>query len=97
MSNPITAAELYPWCKIPYDKLENNPLLKVPFRLVKDSDEMGLIMARELADEISANNSAGKVTQSHYSMRTGLLVQTIHRSDKQGKDQSEKPGCLSYG
>ena len=64
MSNTITAAELYPWCKIPYDQLENNPMLKVPFRLVKDSVEMGIIMARELADEIAANNSAGKVTRA---------------------------------
>lgn len=64
MSNPITAAELYPWCKIPYDRLENNPLLKVPFRLVKDPVEMGMIMARELADEIEANNLAGKVTRA---------------------------------
>jgi len=64
MSNPITAAELYPWCKIPYDRLENNPGLKVPFRLVRDSDEMGLKMAGELADEIAANNSAGKITRA---------------------------------
>ncbi len=64
MNNTITAAELYPWCKIPYQKLENNPLLKVPFRLVKDTNEMGMIMARELADEISANNKAGKITRA---------------------------------
>lgn len=64
MNNSISAAELYQWCKIPYNKLENNPLLKVPFRLVRDSDEMGLIMARELADEIAANNGAGKVTRA---------------------------------
>ena len=44
--------------------LENNPMLKVPFRLVKDSNEMGMIMARELADEIAANNLAGKVTRA---------------------------------
>ena len=97
MSNPITAADLYPWCKIPYDQLENNPLLKVPFRLVKDSNEMGMIMARELADEILANNAAGKANQGDYSMRPGLLVQTIHRSGKQRKDQPEESGCLSYG
>lgn len=64
MSNTITAADLYPWCKIPYDKLENNPMLKVPFRIVKDSVEMGKIMARELVDEIAANNSAGKITRA---------------------------------
>jgi len=64
MSITITASALYPWCKIPYDQLENNPSLKVPFRLVKDSLEMGMIMARELADEISANNSQGKTTRA---------------------------------
>lgn len=64
MSNTIAAADLYPWCKIPYDQLENNPMLKVPFRLVKDSNQMGIIMAGELADEISANNSAGRVTRA---------------------------------
>ena len=64
MNEQITPADLYPWCKIPYDKLENNPSLKVPFRLVKDSKEMGIIMARELADEIEENNSQGRVTRA---------------------------------
>ena len=64
MSITITAADLYPWCKIPYYQLENNPMLKVLFRLLKDSHEMGMIMARELADEIAANNVAGEVTRA---------------------------------
>jgi glucosamine-6-phosphate deaminase len=64
MNQIITAADLYEWCRIPWDMLEKNPLLKVPFRLVKDSGEMGMIMARELADEIAGNNSAGKVTRA---------------------------------
>jgi glucosamine-6-phosphate deaminase len=64
MSEFITATALYPWCKIPYDQLENNPACKVNFRLVKDSKEMGLIMARELADEIMANNAKGRTTRA---------------------------------
>ena len=64
MSDSITAAALYPWCKIPYDKLENNPAGKVPFRLVKDSQEMGFLMARELADEIKANTAKSKTTRA---------------------------------
>jgi glucosamine-6-phosphate deaminase len=48
----VTAKELYEWCRIPYTELENHPNLKVPFRLVKDSKEMGELMARELVDEI---------------------------------------------
>ncbi len=64
MNSIITAADLYPWCKIPYGQLEKNPFLKVPFRMVKDSEEMGMIMARELADEIIAGNSVGKETRA---------------------------------
>ncbi|OGB62678.1 MAG: hypothetical protein A2Y94_04250 [Caldithrix sp. RBG_13_44_9] len=48
----ITQRELYAWCKIPYQRLENHPLLKLPFRLCDDSDAMGRLMARELVDEI---------------------------------------------
>jgi glucosamine-6-phosphate deaminase len=64
MSDLIKASELYTWCKIPYDQLEKNPALKVPFRLIKDSEEMGILMARELADEIRNNNTAGKSTRA---------------------------------
>ena len=64
MNNHISAADLYQWCRIPYQELEGHPSRKVPFRLVKDSGEMGKIMARELADEISSNNRAGKETRA---------------------------------
>ncbi len=56
----ITRKELYNWCKIPYDQLEKHPERKVPFRLCKDSKEMGEIMARELVDEIIKCNKADK-------------------------------------
>jgi glucosamine-6-phosphate deaminase len=64
MSDQITAASLYKWCKVPYYQLENNPAVRVPFRLVKDSNEMGMVMARELADEIKMNNLNGKFTRA---------------------------------
>jgi glucosamine-6-phosphate deaminase len=64
MSDSITASELYPWCKIKYDQLENSPLRKVPFRLVKDSLEMGMVMAMELADEIRSNSAKGLTTRA---------------------------------
>lgn len=56
----ITPKELYEWCKIPYQELENHPRLKVLFRLCKDGEEMGQLMARELADEIKAANEKDK-------------------------------------
>ena len=56
-SNLITAEELYAWCRIPWDELEQHPDRRVPFRLCADSAEMGRIMARELVDEIRAQTA----------------------------------------
>jgi glucosamine-6-phosphate deaminase len=64
MSNFIEVSDLYNWCKVPYDQMEKNPGLKVPFRLVEDSEEMGILMVRELTDEIKRNNNAGKTTRA---------------------------------
>jgi glucosamine-6-phosphate deaminase len=60
----ITAKELYEWCKIPYQELENNPGLKVPFRIVKDSKQMGNIMAEELVGLIQKNNGEKRETRA---------------------------------
>jgi len=60
----ITPAQLYQWCKVPYDQLEGHPDLKIPFRLCRDSDEMGRIMARELVDEIAAHEEEGQPTRA---------------------------------
>ncbi len=64
MNAQINAVSLFRWCSVPYDKLENNPDCKIPFRIVKDAEEMGLLMARELADEIIKNNLNGKPTRA---------------------------------
>jgi len=62
--NNITPRALYRWCRVPYSELENHPDRKVPFRLVKDSEEMGERMARELIDLIEANNKNGWITRA---------------------------------
>jgi glucosamine-6-phosphate deaminase len=64
MNHLITNDELYKWCKIPFDQLEKHPDRKVPFRLVKDSQVMGILMAAELVKEIEVNNEAGKTTRA---------------------------------
>jgi glucosamine-6-phosphate deaminase len=60
----VTPRELYKWCRISYQELENNPDLKIPFRLCKDSAEMGQIMARELVDEIESANGQGRTLRA---------------------------------
>ena len=51
----IDKTELFRWCSIPAEKLFAEKT-RVPFRLVRDSEEMGELMARELADEILLAN-----------------------------------------
>jgi glucosamine-6-phosphate deaminase len=60
----IPLPQLYSWCKIPYWELENHPLLKTPFRLCKDSAEMGGLMARELVNAIQTYNEKGEVIRA---------------------------------
>lgn len=56
--------DLYKWCKIPAKELTDHPERKVPFRICKDSKEMGQIMARELIDEIQAHNQRNEPTRA---------------------------------
>ena len=60
----FTLQELYSWCKVPYEQLANHPKIKTPFRLCRNSDEMGALMARELVDEIRDHNSRGETTRA---------------------------------
>ena len=60
----VNPRDLYLWCKRPAEQLLNHPELRVPFRLVKDSEEMGSLMARELVEVIEANNAQGKPTRA---------------------------------
>ena len=60
----ISKRDLYEWCKIPVEELESHPNRKVAFRICRDSEEMGEIMARELASEIKAHNNRGEETRA---------------------------------
>jgi glucosamine-6-phosphate deaminase len=60
----ITPRDLYEWCRVPAGELAAHPARKVPFRLCRDSAEMGAIMARELVDEIQLHNRRGEPTRA---------------------------------
>jgi glucosamine-6-phosphate deaminase len=64
MTTNITPKDILAWCRIPHTELEKHPGRKIPFRICKDSAEMGQIMARELVDIIQSNNQKGKPTHS---------------------------------
>jgi len=60
----IDRKQLYEWCRIPAAELLNHPQRKVAFRIVRDSAEMGQLMARELVDLVEANNRSGRATRA---------------------------------
>lgn len=60
----ILKTDLYRWCKIPAQQLVNHPQLKVRFRMVANSGEMGRLMAQELVEVIENNNHGGLPTRA---------------------------------
>ena len=52
----ITRKQLYTWCAVPADQLLAHPERKVPLRILRDADAVGLAMAEDLAGEIRQAN-----------------------------------------
>ena len=63
MSDHVRTKELLEWCRVPVAELASHPRLRLPLRLVKDSAELGELMAGELVDLVAANNAAGRPTR----------------------------------
>jgi glucosamine-6-phosphate deaminase len=64
VSDHVRARDLYEWCRIPAQELPGHPRLRVPFRLVADSREMGEAMAHELIALVESNNTRGLPTRA---------------------------------
>jgi glucosamine-6-phosphate deaminase len=60
----FSLSDLARCCRIPYSQMEGHPSLKIPFRLCRDSEEMGRIMAHLLVDEIKRHNKLGETTRA---------------------------------
>ena len=60
----VDPRQLLEWCKIPADKLPGHPGLRIPYREVRDSEEMGKLMAEDLAEVIDGNNRKGLPTRA---------------------------------
>jgi glucosamine-6-phosphate deaminase len=60
----MAKADLYRCCSIPAAELAAHPQLRTKFRMVRDSAEMGELMAEELVQEIEANNMKGSPTRA---------------------------------
>ena len=60
----VSTRELQRWCAIPAANLPGHPELRVPYRQVADSKELGNLMARELVEIIEANNKQERQTRA---------------------------------
>lgn len=60
----IDRKRLYEWCRIPGRELAQHPGLRARFRVVRDSAEMGQLMARELVEVVEENNRSGRATRA---------------------------------
>ena len=60
----ITANELYGWCRVSASSLQGHPGLRIPFRLCRDSADLGETMAEELCAAIRTNNQRGRQTRA---------------------------------
>jgi len=56
----ICMKDLYTWCSIPANELSGHPGRRVPFRTVRDANELGEVMARDFADDIKRANAENR-------------------------------------
>ena len=63
MSDHVRTKDLLEWCRVPVAELAGHRRLRLPLRVVKDSAELGELMARELVELIATNNAAGRPTR----------------------------------
>lgn len=59
----IAREDLDRWCRIPYDKLPSHPDRKAEMILRESRAEIADLVGNMMADEILANNAAGKITR----------------------------------
>jgi glucosamine-6-phosphate deaminase len=60
----VDPSRLWEWCRVPADELPGHPGIRIPYSQVCDSEEMGQLIAEELAEVIEENNEAGKPTRA---------------------------------
>src|SRR5215467_12824586 len=60
----VSKSDIYRWCRVPAPDLPSHPQLKVRFRIVRNSAQMGQLMAEELASLIEGKNTAGLATRA---------------------------------
>lgn len=63
MTSCIDAQALFEWCRIPIEELENHPQRQVDIKILPTPDDVHRCIAREMVDEVKANNAERKPTR----------------------------------
>jgi glucosamine-6-phosphate deaminase len=63
-SHFVDLRQLQRWCAIPAEELPGHHALRVQYRQVADSPELGALMARDLVEVIEENNNHGQLTRA---------------------------------
>ena len=63
MTSRINSEELFSWCKIPTDQLENHPAARFKIIVLPTTDAVHQHIAREMLEEVKTNNRTGNPTR----------------------------------
>jgi glucosamine-6-phosphate deaminase len=63
MPSSINPQELFEWCRIPPEDLENHPQARFKLKIVPTKDDVYRWAAQEMLDEVRQNNAAGHPTR----------------------------------
>ena len=63
MTSRIDLEQLIKWCRIPAEKLEHHPDAKVKIKILNQPDDVYQWVAREMANEVKANNRTKQPTR----------------------------------
>jgi len=63
MPSTMNPTELFDWCRIPTEQLENHPKAKVPILVLEKPEDVHHFIARQMADEVIQNNREGQPTR----------------------------------
>jgi glucosamine-6-phosphate deaminase len=80
VSSTIDTKQLYEWCSIPPDALPDHPESKVCLEVFEQKEAVFRHTADLMADEVIANNAAGKATR--WILAAGPMEQYAHFSER---------------
>jgi len=63
MASEINFKDLYEWCQVPVDNLENHPDLKIKLKILETKEEVHQWIADDLIKEVKQKNAEGKPTR----------------------------------